>query len=100
MVLAQCESRLDVGRFQELLAAGMRGAEQVCVCWRVGGGLVGLDTLDRWAQICARLSIVIPINYHDLPKICTKVSALLEAEVREHTKQLAGAKLALGQLPK
>lgn len=32
------------------------------------------------------------------PQTHTQVSALLEAEVREHTKQLAGAKLALGQL--
>jgi hypothetical protein len=31
VVLAQCESRLDVGRFQELLEAGMRGAAQVCI---------------------------------------------------------------------
>lgn len=39
VVLAQCESRLDVARFQELLDAGMRGAEQVGKksCFVLGG---------------------------------------------------------------
>lgn len=31
VVLAQCESRLDVRRFQELLEAGMGGVRQVGV---------------------------------------------------------------------
>ena len=53
VLLVQCESRLDVARFEELVSTAMRGTRQV--------------------------------------------AQLMQAEVREHTKQLAGAKLALGR---